>query len=165
MDAFNLLVAISVAFCLLTIGWAIMLLKRIYFRSIRFLTATVGFLGVYQGLRVLKEKGIWSAPMLDRLEDAADMVVAVLCFACVLILQLHHRAYAGAKGQLRLAKAAAAPAIAAAIPGEAHSPDAPLETAQPHRARKRRQAAVTACLTKKDGEVNSSSPVRGRTDG
>ncbi len=109
--AFNVVLALAVVFCLLTIGWAVLLLRRMYFRWIRFLTATVGIFGVYQGLRVVKENGLWSLPIIDRMESAADMVVAMLCCVCLLVLQIHHQDYRNSKGALRLAQARpAAPA-------------------------------------------------------
>jgi hypothetical protein len=94
--------SISITACLLTIGWCLILLRRLKEKRIRLLVGFLGLMCACQGMRQLREAGIWTQPEVHALVNVIDLVVTVLCFISLIVLRLHHAEHRSTKVRLRL---------------------------------------------------------------
>ncbi len=96
------LAGVAICLCLITILWCIRLLHRMKARSDRFLVGLVGVIASYQGLRILKDAGVWNG---WKMESFAALMVTVAYLAVVVILRFNSSELVRTRIQLRLAEA------------------------------------------------------------
>jgi hypothetical protein len=101
----NPFIGLTMCVCLLAIFWCIALLPRLGRGHERFLVGFIGLIAIYQGLRMLKDAGVWKPPGPSSLENAATFIVCTLYLVALVVVQIfgaeHHRT----KVRLRLAEA------------------------------------------------------------
>jgi hypothetical protein len=102
-------VGLTVCVCLLAIFWCIVLLPRLGRGHERFLVGFIGLTAVYQGLRTLKDAGLWRPPGSPSLEHAATLVVCALYLVALLVVQVFGAEHRQTKVRLRMAEANEAP--------------------------------------------------------
>jgi hypothetical protein len=101
----NPVMAIALLICLATILWCILLIRRQRNRLDRILTALVGFIAVYQSLRVLGDTGFGSFERMRTLEGWVDLLSACLYLVAAFILKTSSTDRAATQVHLRLAEA------------------------------------------------------------
>jgi hypothetical protein len=98
---------LSILICLATIVSCLYLRrKRPHETSDRFLIVFLGFVSVYQGLRVLKGAGVVKVSLNAALDDGIELLVTMACLAAALLLKLSTDHRLNAESALRLAQAA-----------------------------------------------------------
>lgn len=101
------LAALSVLLCLCTILSCVALeRKRPTNRGDRFLIGFLGFLSVYQGLRVLQGAGIIALSANTRVDDAIEVAVTAFCLLATVMLRLSTIDHLDAESAMRLLRAA-----------------------------------------------------------
>lgn len=105
--------ALTICVCLAAILWCLLLLPRLARGHDRFLVGFIGLIAVYQGLRLLKDAGVWKMPGSASLESFATFVVCSLYLVALFVLQIFGAEHRTAKVCLRLAEANQLPVTAA----------------------------------------------------
>jgi PAS domain S-box-containing protein len=95
---------LSVCVCLTTILWCITLLHRMSNSSDRFLVGFIGLVAICQGLRLLREIGLWSTAS-GYLDGAVNLTITLLYLVAVMVLQLYTAEHSRNRMRLRLAEA------------------------------------------------------------
>src|SRR5580692_11712548 len=83
----NPLMALALLICLATILWCILLIRRQRNRLDKILTSLVGFIAVYQSMRVLGDAGFASFARMRSLEGLVDLISACLYLVAAFILK------------------------------------------------------------------------------
>jgi PAS domain-containing protein len=124
-------VGLSVFVCVATILWCIFMMRRQQSGPDRILMGVIGFISVYQGLKILKTAGIFSLNLLTgRVDDLADLSIASMYLIAALILKLSAADRATTKLRLRLVEANETPlALTRSASGGADLPACLVETA------------------------------------
>ena len=121
----NPLMALAFLICLATILWCILLTRRQSNGLDKGLTALLGFIAVYQAVRVLRDSGFGPFARFHRLEGWVDLISAVLYLVAAFILKTSSIDRVATKVHLRLAEADEKPAdhsgaVFAAMPELGH---------------------------------------------
>src|SRR3979411_611120 len=82
------LTGIALCVCLATIFCCIRLIRRHRLGPDRFLTALIGLISTYQGLRLLKEADILSIPAIRSMSDFVDLPICGLCLMALLVVRI-----------------------------------------------------------------------------
>src|SRR5258708_2785513 len=99
-------VGLSVFVCVATILWCIFMMRRQQSGPDRILMGVIGFISVYQGLKILKTAGIFTLSLLaGRVDDFADLSISSMYLIAALILKLSAADRATTKLRLRLVEA------------------------------------------------------------
>jgi PAS domain-containing protein len=124
-------VGLSVFVCVATILWCIFMMRRQQSGPDRILMGVIGFISVYQGLKILKSAGIFSLTLLTgRVDDLADLSIASMYLIAALILKLSAADRATTKLRLRLVEANETPlALTRGASGGADLPACLVEAA------------------------------------
>ncbi|HEX5228177.1 MAG TPA: PAS domain-containing protein [Bryobacteraceae bacterium] len=101
----NPLMALAFLVCLCTVLFCILLTRRQRNRLDRGLTALVGFIAVYQAVRVLRDSGFAPLSRFQTFEGWVDLASAFLYLAAAFILKTSSTDRAATKVHLRLAEA------------------------------------------------------------
>lgn len=101
----NPLLALAFFVCLATILWCILLTRRQRNGLDRALTALLGFIAVYQAVRVLRDSGFAPLSRFRTLEGWVDLASACLYLVAAFILKTSSVDRAATKVHLRLAEA------------------------------------------------------------
>ena len=97
--------AVTFLLCLATILWCIFLIRRQRNGLDKALTALLGFIAVYEGLRVLRDSGFVPLSGFRTLEGWVDLASAFLYVVAAFILKTSSTDRAAIKVHLRLAEA------------------------------------------------------------
>jgi hypothetical protein len=99
--------ALSILICLTTIVACLYLRRRRPAdTSDRFLIGFLGFVSVFQGIRILKGSGVMKVSLNPVLDDGIELLVTMACLAAALLLKLSTDHRLNAESALRLAQAA-----------------------------------------------------------
>jgi hypothetical protein len=99
--------ALSIIICLVTIYSCVATeRKRPTQKSDRFLIAVLGFLAVYQAMRIMQGVGLVGFRMGPTLDDAIELVITAFYLMAALMLRLSSRSRLDAESAMRLAQAA-----------------------------------------------------------
>ena len=96
---------LAIIMCLATIFWCTLLAHRHRNGIDRFLTGLLGFIAVYQALRILKDTGLIILPGIHHLDSSVDFIISGMCLISALILKLSSIDRATTKVRLRLVEA------------------------------------------------------------
>ena len=96
---------LAIIMCLATIFWCTLLAHRHRNGIDRFLTGLLGFIAVYQALRILKDTGLVILPGIHHLDSSVDFIISGMCLISALILKLSSIDRATTKVRLRLVEA------------------------------------------------------------
>ena len=121
----NPLMALAFLICLATVLWCILLTRRQRNGLDKALTALLGFIAVYQAVRVLRDSGIGPFARFQTLEGWVDLVSAALYLVAAFILKTSSIDRVATKVHLRLVEADEKPAdhsgaVFAAMPELGH---------------------------------------------
>lgn len=97
----NVFVALAVCCCLATV-WLCMRIVKGRLGPDRFLLGVLGFLSVFQGLRILINQNVGLANALQRFQGIADAATAALFLLAACILRTSTAEHAGTMLRLRL---------------------------------------------------------------
>ena len=97
--------ALAFLLCLATILWCILLIRRQRNGLDKVLTGLVGFIAIYQALRVLRDSGFAPFSRFHTLEGWVDLISACLYLVAAFILKTSSTDRAATKVQLRLEEA------------------------------------------------------------
>jgi PAS domain-containing protein len=104
------LVGLSVFVCVATILWCIFMMRRQQSGTDRILMGVIGFISIYQGLKILKTAGIFNLSILGgRVDDLADLSISSMYLIAALILRLSAADRVATKLRLRLVEANESP--------------------------------------------------------
>jgi PAS domain-containing protein len=106
----NPLMALAFLLCLATILWCILLTRRQRNGLDKALTALLGFIAVYQAVRVLRDTGFAPFARVRMLEGWVDLISAGLYLVAAFILKTSSIDRAATKVHLRLVEAGEKPA-------------------------------------------------------
>jgi hypothetical protein len=101
----NVFIGLTMCVCLLAIFWCIALLPRLGHGHERFLVSFIGLIAIYQGLRMLKDAGIWRPPGPSSVENAATFIVCSLYLVALVVVQIFGAEHRRTRVRLRLAEA------------------------------------------------------------
>lgn len=101
----NTFIGVAWCACLATIVWCLILLPALARGPERFLVGFIGLIAVYQGLRLLKDAGVWKPSGAGSWEDVATLVVCSLYLVALLVVQVFGAEHSRTKVRLRLAEA------------------------------------------------------------
>jgi hypothetical protein len=101
----NVFTGLTMCVCLLAVFWCVVLLPRLGRGHERFLVGFIGLIAICQGLRVLKDAGIWKPPGPSLLENAATFIVCTLYLVALLVVQVFGAEHRRTKVRLRMAEA------------------------------------------------------------
>ena len=99
------IMGLAIIMCLATIFWCTLLAHRHRNGIDRFLTGLLGFIAVYQALRILKDTGLVILPGIHHLDSSVDFIISGMCLISALILKLSSIDRATTKVRLRLVEA------------------------------------------------------------
>jgi PAS domain-containing protein len=97
--------ALALLVCLATILWCILLIRRQRNGLDRILTALLGFIAVYQALRILRDSGFAPFARFQTLEGWVDLISACLYLVAAVILKTSSIDRVATKVHLRLVEA------------------------------------------------------------
>lgn len=112
----NPFTGLALGACLGAILWCIVLLPRLGRGHERFLVASIGLMAVFEGLRLLKDAGIWKPAQGSAYEEAAKFIVCCLYLAALLVVQVFGAEHRRTKLRLRLSEMNEAPMVTASHP-------------------------------------------------
>lgn len=101
----NPLMALALLICLATILWCILLARRQRNRLDKALTALLGFIAIYESVRILRDSGFTPLSRFRMLEAWVDLISACLYLVAAFILKTSSTDRAATKVHLRLAEA------------------------------------------------------------
>ena len=101
----NPLMALALLFCLATVLWCVLLTRRQRNGLDKILTALLGFIAVYQALRVLRDAGFAPFAGVRSLEGWVDLMSACLYMVAAFILKTSSLDRAATQVHLRLVEA------------------------------------------------------------
>lgn len=101
----NPLMALALLISLATILWCILLTRRQRNRLDKVLTALLGFIAIYQAIRILRDSGFTPLSRFRTLEAWVDLISACLYLVAAFILKTSSSDRAATKVHLRLAEA------------------------------------------------------------
>jgi len=112
---YELVTGMSVALCLLTLGWCALLVPRLKFSLDRFLVGLVGLLCTYHGVKMLREAGVLKGVGGPGVDTVSSVAITALYLLAVGILQFYTAEHRNLKYKLRLTEAREAPPLAPAV--------------------------------------------------
>jgi len=92
------------AYLLTTVG-AILMLRRSANGHIRFLILVIGLLPLCQTILMLREHGLWTAPVVGQAAEMVELLVSALCLAAVHLLNKESSEKKLTNAKLRLVEA------------------------------------------------------------
>ncbi len=101
--------AVSVLVCLGSLGWCILLLRRVRLGKIRYFVAFTGALCIYHASRLLAGAGVVKESMVPNLGQASEVVMTTMYLAAVAILEFYMVERTRLQYKLRLVEAAESP--------------------------------------------------------
>ena len=111
---------VTLAACLITIGWCLVLLRRLQDKRIRLLVGFLGLMSVCPGTRLLRGAGVWAGLEVDLILNVVDLGVTVLCFVSLFVLRLHHAEHRTNKVMLRVKEASGSSKLPSPAPAAAN---------------------------------------------
>ncbi|MDP2995863.1 MAG: hypothetical protein Q8N47_00155 [Bryobacterales bacterium] len=116
----NVFVGLAICACLAAILWCILLLRKLARGHERFLVGFIGLISIFQGLRILKDAGIWDPPRFSKFADLATLIVCGLCLAALFVVHIFGTEHRRTTLRLRLSEANEKPPT---VFGRTHLPE------------------------------------------
>ena len=82
----NMLGALAFACCLAAIIWCMMLSRKLKSGPERFQAGVIGLIALHQGMDVLRDAGIWSAPVSGALDKLSQLTLGGLLLLSMFVL-------------------------------------------------------------------------------
>lgn len=101
----NVFIGLAMCACLAAILWCILLLPKLTRGHERFLVGFIGLISTFQGLRILKDAGIWEPPRFSKLTDLATLIVCGLCLVALFVVHIFGTEHRRTTLRLRLSEA------------------------------------------------------------
>ena len=101
----NPFVGLAMCACLAAILWCVFLVPKLARGRERFLVGLIGLISIFQGLRILKDAGVWEPPRFASFTDLATLIVCGLYLAVLFVVQVFGAEHRRATLRLRLSEA------------------------------------------------------------
>lgn len=101
----NACAGLAMLTCMAAILWCIFLMPKLVRGHARFLVGFIGLISIFQGLRILKDAGVWEPPSLSWFTDLATLIVCGLYLVALFVVQVFGTDYRRTKARLRLSEA------------------------------------------------------------
>ncbi len=101
----NVFVGLAMCACLAAILWCILLLPKLTRGHERFLVGFIGLISTFQGLRILKDTGVWEPPRFSSFADVATLIVCGLYLVALSVVHVFGAEHRRTTLRLRLSEA------------------------------------------------------------
>jgi phosphatidylserine synthase len=101
----NVFVGLAMCACLAAILWCIFLVPKLARGRERFLVGLIGLISIFQGLRILKDAGVWALPRFSSLTDLATLIVSGLYLVALFVVHVFGEEHRRTTLRLRLSEA------------------------------------------------------------
>jgi phosphatidylserine synthase len=101
----NVFVGLAMCACLAAILWCVFLMPKLTRGPERFLVGFIGLISTFQGLRILKDAGVWELPRFSSFADLATLIVCGLCLVALFVVQIFGAEHRRTTLRLRLSEA------------------------------------------------------------
>ena len=101
----NAFIGLAMCACLAAILWCVLLMPKLARGRERFLVGLIGLISIFQGLRILKDAGVWALPRFSTLTDLATLIVSGLYLVALFVVHVFGSEHRRTTLRLRLSEA------------------------------------------------------------
>ena len=101
----NVFVGLAMCTCLAAILWCVFLMPKLARGHERFLVGFIGLISIFQGLRILKDAGVWAPSHFSSFTDLATLIVCGLYLVALFVVHVFGEEHRRTTLRLRLSEA------------------------------------------------------------